>query len=97
MSIQAHIPATLCVIHNFICDHNPDEEVYMDDSNDNEHFDYDNPEHQGIPDDEEELDESGSMKEVHKHIARCMWESYQGILQQQASSDDSFNDSDSNM
>jgi hypothetical protein len=69
----------------------------MDDSNDNEHFDYDNPEHQGIPDDEEELDESGSMKEVHKHIARCMWESYQGILQQQASSDDSFNDSDSNM
>lgn len=87
MTIQARIPAALCAIHNFISTHNPDD-------NDDEHFDYDNPEHQGIPDDEEVFDGAGGMKEVRNRIARSMWEDYQTVLQQRGLLDDSFEDSD---
>lgn len=92
MTIQARIPAALCAIHNFISTHNPDDNVLPDD--DDEHFDYDNPEHQGIPDDEEVFDGAGGMKEVRNRIARSMWEDYQTVLQQRGLLDDSFEDSD---
>ncbi|KAG2062125.1 hypothetical protein BDR06DRAFT_868760, partial [Suillus hirtellus] len=89
--IQTYIPAALCAIHNFICSHSPD--GLIDEPNDDEHFNYDNPSHQGIPDDnDDKSDRGGGMKEARNCIAHCMWEDYQVVLQQRGLLDDSFND-----
>lgn len=91
MSIQARIPAALCAIHNFICTHSHD--GLIDESDDNKNFNYNNPSHQGIPDDNDnESDRGGGMKEACNCITHCIWEDYQVVLQQRSLLDDSFDD-----
>ncbi|OJA11630.1 hypothetical protein AZE42_13458, partial [Rhizopogon vesiculosus] len=87
MEIQARIPAALCAAHNFIRTHDPDEELAA--LPNNLHFDYENPGHQGMPDEQPgpgDGDEFGlggeDMRARHDHIAHHMWTDYQSILEE---------------
>ena len=95
MDIQARIPAALCAIHNFIRTHDHDEAAQVEAelaTDPHSNLDYENPEQQGIPDDE--LDGSRDMKEARDHIARHMWDDYQAILQERGMLDSDSDEDD---
>ena len=84
MGIQAHVPAALCALHNFI------QHFDADTFNDLE-FDWDYVwfnENEGLPLDAEDVEEvvlqewdkMGRVGEQRDMIARTMWEDYLGEL-----------------
>jgi hypothetical protein len=71
MNIQAQIPSALCAIHNFICEHDPEEgSLASNDFLDRAHF---------APATEVEGVEAGD-DQRHEDIANAMWVDYQRVL-----------------
>ncbi|KIK79284.1 hypothetical protein PAXRUDRAFT_161677, partial [Paxillus rubicundulus Ve08.2h10] len=77
LDTQAHIPSTLCTIHNFIYAH-----PFMDDWNNLDyHYIPDIPHIQGYAGDEElEVGGNGKFKRMCNNITQEVWADYQGIL-----------------
>jgi len=84
LQIQARIPAALCAIHNFICIHDPAEEVVLAGD------DHDN----GAPLDHDHVASAAAAAEVDRpsarrdRIAQEMWEDYLAIRQERGIHDD---------
>jgi len=87
MEVQAHVPAALCAIHNFICTFDNQEGLLPETC---VNFDNDNPEYQGQP-----ADMAGQAEEVvndtnilRDNIAQKMWDDYQLVLAERGALDD---------
>jgi hypothetical protein len=76
VDVQAHIPAALCAIHNFIAKHNPGEASLPEDPPCDYDDHYDHVYFVGA-----EPEDAHSHRD---HIALMMWESYQEICVERA-------------
>ena len=75
MDIQAHIPAALAAVHNFICGHEVDDEVVW--------VGGDDPHKAGLDDGEDEQYPGWNEEELSQrrdNIASAMWVDHQGEL-----------------
>jgi len=80
MTIQARIPPALCVLHNFICRHDPsDIEDYLDDDNPSHRWAND-PGFGMLAQDALTAAERQSAGDRREEIASNMWISYQHII-----------------
>jgi len=78
--IQAQIPVALCAIHNFICIHNPQEELTDEEShNQGGHTGNTFVQHLSNV---EGNNANGPVSHWQNQIAQLMWNSYQAILQE---------------
>jgi hypothetical protein len=87
MDIQAHIPAALCMLHNFIWIHNPSEDPLPPISVVN-----DNPTHPRNADADESTPLIQATNTHHDHIATQMWEDYEAYLQNNILDDADFDE-----
>jgi len=78
MDIQAWIPATLCVIHNFICVHDPTD-IPTNDDNDEDDEDWQGGYSGGNAEEEEEIAAVEEDNELEFCQGSAMWDAYQCI------------------
>jgi hypothetical protein len=87
LEIQARIPAALCAIHNFICIHDPiDEVMYTDDDDSNNGVVFNDDTIEAVA---AEVDQPLARRD---RIAQQMWDDYLAIRMERAIDNDNDNE-----
>jgi hypothetical protein len=93
MEIQARIPAALCVIHNFICIHDPADKVIVADNGGDHNDNLFDHEHIASASAAAEIDEPSARRD---RIADMMWADYLAVLRERENERYSSNSDDNN-